>query len=272
MTLTATIANLLSEDGLSEATEEARGRVKADASDKTARHLYIDLLVLAGDFERADAQCNVASTLSPDDAVGFGLLRNELRGMAARNAWFDEGAVPGFPGGPTDLDKIALALAVANRDGDREQAQAALAMLEERRGEASMLWNGKTVADFRDLDDRMPHALEAITSGGAYVWIDLSRIASVTLEPIARPRDFAYRRAELVLRDGASAPVLLPAIYHGTRDAPALLLGRETDWVEEKTGITTGRGQRCFLAGDELAPIHETISIAGASQQEMADG
>lgn len=274
MTLAANIARLLGENALSEATEEARGKVKSAPSDRTARHLYIDLLILAGEYEKADAQCNVASTLAPEDAVGFGLLRRELRGMAARRAWFEDGAVPTFPGVPTELDRLALALAVALREGEEAQARDGLAALEAARGERSLQWNGKAVPDFRDLDDRTPHALEAITSGGSYMWIDFSRIASLKIEPIARPRDLAFRRAELGLSDGASAPVLLPAIYHGTFGDPQLLLGRQTDWVEEPGGITTGRGQRCFLSGDELVTLHETAALGdpNATGRVAADG
>lgn len=97
-------------------------------------------------------------------------------------------------------------------------------------------------------------------TGGSYLWIDFSRITAVRIEPIARPRDLAFRRAELELVDGASAPVLLPAIYHGTTGAK-LLLGRETEWVDEATGITTGRGQKCFLAGDDLVSFHDLKSL-----------
>ena len=272
MTTAGKIATFLADDDLAGATQQARELVKASPSDKSARHLYIDLLILAGDYEKADAQCNVASTLSPDDAVGFALLRNELRGMAARRAWFETGAVPDFPGGPTDTDKAALALGIIHREGG--EAASALAALEDARGEHALYWNDRQVSDFRDLDDRTAHALEAITSGGSYMWIDFARIASVKIEPITRPRDFAFPHAQLTLLDGASASVMLPAVYEGTVDDPKLLLGRGTDWVDESTGITTGRGQRCFLAGDALVAIHETtvIGTQPLKQETNADG
>jgi type VI secretion system protein ImpE len=266
MTLSKKIATLLGENALAIALDEARGGVKSDPSDKEARHLYIDLLILSGQFEKADAQCSLAATFSPQDTMGFALLRNQLRAMAAREAWFESGAVPSFPGGPTSLDRAALDMALVAREGEAA-AQSALSGFDDQRGERPIYWNGKKVTDFRDLDDRLPHALEVLMTGGAYLWVDFSRVASVTVEPIERPRDLAYRRAELSLKDGATAPVLLPAIYHGTRDDPALLLGRETQWVEEN-GITTGRGQRCFLAGDELVSFHDARSFGVEAEGE----
>lgn len=260
MTLPAQIAELLSQEKLDEALAAAKAHVRSVPSDRDGRYIYIDLLVLAGEYERADAQCNVASTLAPEEAMGFTLLRNQLRAMAAREAWFESGAAPQLPQGPSPLDRVALRLGVAHRAG--EAAGEALAALEEERGERSMLWNGRRVDDLRDLDDRTPHALEVIMTGGAYLWVDFAKIASVRLEPIARPRDLAFRRAELLLAGGGTAPVLLPAIYYGTDADPALRLGRRTEWVEEETGITTGRGQRCLLAGDDIVSFHDTTEIS----------
>ncbi len=261
MTLSESIARLLSENALDEALDAAKAHLKAKPSDQDARNLYIDLLVLAGDYERADNQCGLAVTFAPDATMGFALLRNELRGMAARNAWFETGAVPEFPQGPSELDKLAVKVGIAHREGNGDEATAELQRLEELRGERAILLNGKRIDDFRDLDDSTPHALEVIMTGGAYLWIDFAKIAELTIEPIARPRDLAFRRAELSLIDGAVAPVLLPAIYHGTGADDRLRLGRETEWVEEPTGITTGRGQRSFLAGDDLASFHDTESL-----------
>ncbi|WFS04181.1 type VI secretion system accessory protein TagJ [Rhizobium tumorigenes] len=261
MTLSESISEALGRDALDEALQAAKAHIKAKPSDQDARHLYIDLLILTGDYERADNQCGLAATFAPEATMGFALLRNMLRGMAAREAWFATGAVPEFPGGPSDLDKLALRIGIANRTGDSGDTQKTLALLEEQRGELAMTWNGKPVSDFRDLDDRMPHALEVIMSGGGYLWVDFSKIAAIAVEPIARPRDLAFRSAELSLTDGAVASVLIPAIYPGSGSDDKLRLGRETLWVEEPTGITTGRGQRCFLAGDDLVSFHDMQNL-----------
>lgn len=264
MTLSAKIAEALRENALDDAIDQVKAHLKVTPGDKDTRHLFIDLLILAGDYARADAQCNLAATFAPDDTMGFALLRNQLRAMAARSAWFNKAAAPDFPNGPTALDQAALMVAIAHRGGSSETAEE-LQSLEEIRGERPMSWNGRPVSDFRDLDDRIPHALEVIMTGGAYLWIDFSRIAAVRLEPISRPRDLAFRTAELELAEGASAPVLLPAIYHGTTGAK-LLLGRETEWIDEPTGITTGRGQKCFLAGDDLVSFHDLETLEAVSR------
>lgn len=264
MTLFQQVSGHLAEGELDAALAMAKSALRTNPSDPQLRHIYIDLLIISGDYERADNQCGLAVTFQPDAVMGFALLRNQLRGMAARDAWFREGAVPDFPGGPTDLDQLALKLSIADRQGDTDATKTMLDELEALRGDRFMRINGKDVADFRDLDDRIPHALEVIMSGGAYLWIDFSRIALLRIEPMRRHRDIAFRQAELTLTDGAVAPVLLPAIYHQANAPDAQnLLGRSSDWQTLPTGLTVGQGQRCFLAGEQLLAFSEIQEIGG---------
>ncbi|HXV30784.1 MAG TPA: nitrogen fixation protein, partial [Sinorhizobium sp.] len=157
MTLAARVAQFLVDDALFDAVELAKSHVKSAPTDKEARHIYIDLLILVGEYERADAQCNLAAGFAPEDTMGFALLRNQLRAMAARDAWFVNAAVPEFPQGPSQLDKVAIKLGLAHRARTASEATAALEELDAQRGERAILLNGERVSDIRDLDDRIPH-------------------------------------------------------------------------------------------------------------------
>lgn len=261
MSVASEIAELVGADDLDGAIDRAGSRVRDAPKDAGARGLLIDCLILAGDYERADKHCALAASLAPEDAIGFARIRAELRAMAAREAFYETGAVPDFPGGPSDSDQLALRLSIAVRENNPETVIGAAAALEEARGTRPMNVDGRPVDDLRDMDDRVPHALEVLTSGGSYLWIDLDRLSSLMLHPMERPRDLAFRRAELKLIDGSVGPVLVPMIYHGTANAPGLRLGRRTAW-EEASGITVGRGQRCFLTGDRMSPAHEIATLA----------
>ncbi|MBK1623984.1 type VI secretion system accessory protein TagJ [Afifella marina] len=265
MMIADTIADYLDKNALEEAIEHAGAAVRETPQDRKTRGLFIDLLILAGAYERADKQCALATSLDPEEAVGLGRLRAELRAMAARDAFFETGAVPDFPGGPSERDQLALKLSIAHREADRDTALATLEALETARGSQAMTVNGTAVQDFRDCDDRIPHALEVLTSGGAYLWIDFERIQTLSVAPMTRPRDLAFRPAELGLTDGSAGPILLPIIYHGADAGPALRLGWETAWDECPSGIIVGRGQRCFLAGDALMAAREIESLGQAA-------
>ncbi len=272
MSLNTDIARLLDADALTDAVDAARAHIKTTPADRAARSLYIDLLILTVDYAKADAQCALAQALAPEDAFGFTALRQALRAMEARQAWFESGAVPDFPGGPSPLDELALRSAVALRGGDVTAAADAIAEIDELRGEVAMTLNGRPVADIRDLDDRTPHALEVLTGAGRYLWVDFRRIASLTVAPIARPRDLAFREAKVTLVDGANASVLLPATYHGGSEEAIYRLGRQTDWIDAHAPLVTGIGQRCFLAADELMPFHDMTSLAAGAEMRMDAG
>ncbi|THF47764.1 type VI secretion system accessory protein TagJ [Allorhizobium terrae] len=246
---------------LEDVLEQVKAALKAAPTDHDIRHLYIDVLILSGQYERADQQCDLAAKFQPADAVGFSILRQQIRAMAARQAWFETGAVPDFPSGPTDLDQMALKLGLAIRDGALDLAVDIVAQMEDARAACPMIYNGKSVADWRDLDDRIPHALEVLTTGGAYLWVDFRKIENVSVEPIARSRDLAFRPAQLTLNGGAVASVLLPAVYHSSSRNPALQLARETAWEDLAAGLVVGQGQKCFLADDEIVSLHEVSEL-----------
>jgi type VI secretion system protein ImpE len=274
MTTPQRIAERLSADELTEAVAEAQAALRAKPGEARLRHLLIDLLILSGDLLRADAQAATAATLNPADAVGLGMLRGEIRGMHARAEWYRSGALPSFPNGLSEADAAALRLGVALRENDGEGARAAADVLEHLTEGVSVSWNGAAQQAFRDLDDRLPHAFEAITTGGAYLWIGFSTVASLRLKPVARPRDLAFPRAELVLRDGSASQVLLPALYDPGEAIldDALRLGRRTDWRELPGGLVAGLGQRCFLVGDAVEPLLEARSIGSANVAEAVHG
>lgn len=74
------IASLLDDADLAQAMDAVKAELKTAASDHDLRHLYIDLLILAGDYEKADSQCELAVRFQPQDAVGFRCCASESVG------------------------------------------------------------------------------------------------------------------------------------------------------------------------------------------------
>ncbi|WP_208354168.1 type VI secretion system accessory protein TagJ [Pseudaestuariivita rosea] len=268
----SSLSDLLSNNDLEGAIAAASAQVKEHPDQAEPRVVLADLCVCSGDLEKAETHLKMASRISPDEAVALASYRNYLRGLYARNRWFEEAAVPEFPQGPTDCDKLATKIGLALRDGDGDAAKALLDQLDDLRGEVAVHWNGEPAEDFRDLDDRIPHALEALTTGGSYLWVDFTLIQSLDFAAAERPRDLALRKARMTLTDGASAEVLIPATYYGATGV-AHQLGRQTDWVEQPGGLVTGQGQRAFLVGDEMKDIMGAESIGFVHvKAEVANG
>lgn len=264
------ITAALNDDRLSDAVTLAAAAVKASPQDVTARQLLAALAVLSGDLARAEAQASMAARLAPADAVSFGLFRQHLRGLHARRAWWQDSALPAFPGGASEADRAAIALNVALRAGDGAAVAQTSKALEALRGTRPGHWNGVAVDDLRDLDDRLPHAVEAVSAGGNYLWIDMAKIARITLRPVASPLDLALRPARVGLTDGAEADLMLPAIYPAP-DTAARQLGRETDFIESH-GVMIGQGQRAWLVGDDMQGFLGAELISFDDNSGGADG
>lgn len=241
------------------AVDAALAAVKAQPANVDARRLLIDLLIVAGDFERADKQADILSKTSVELALGMGLLRGRLRAASARIAWFREEAVPAFPEGPTPRDEAAIQLAIARRTDDGvAEALASTTALSETAGITA---NGAAVESFRDADDRIPHALEVLCTNGSYMWVDFDLIENVDFAEVKAVRDLVWRPTKLTLRDGSETDVVTCATYYADSPSDGELLARVTDWVDGADGVVTGRGQKAFLAGDEAIYAADLASL-----------
>jgi type VI secretion system protein ImpE len=236
---------------ISGAVNLALETVKSAPKDTDARRLLIDLLILSADFERADKQADILSNTAGDLTLGMALLRGRLRAAKAREAWFRDGAVPVFPGEPTPRDQIAMLLGVALREGDATRISEALLAMTTISQTSGLSINGNRVAEFRDVDDRLPHAVEVLCSDGSYMWVDFDRIETIKFNPVSSVRDLVWRPAKLRLNDGSETDVVVCVTYCSATQSDEEKLARITNWKELAGGAVVGVGQKAYLAGDD---------------------
>ena len=259
------ISQWLDEGDLAAAIAEATATIKAAPADTTTRGLLGELLCLSGQLERADTHFGLIATQDPGAAMGASLLRKLIRAEAARSDWHQAGRLPEVLGETgTDLRRYVEA-GVALRLGEPQRAGELLAEVEAARMPRAGRCNDVPFDDFRDIDDRYGGFFEVLTGAGDYRWVAVDAVRRIRFTPPRRPRDLMWREAELDLTDDLSGTVYLPAIYIGAhQDDDMLRLGRTTAWVEAAPGLVWGKGQRCFLVGDEsVAALDlETIEFA----------
>jgi type VI secretion system protein ImpE len=245
----------------------ANAAVRRNPGDIGARVLLSELLLFAGNIERADVILDAAGKADPTAAVVAAEFRQLLRAETARRQLRTEGRVPEFLGEPPAALRSALAARVAFREGDLAEAGRQAAEAETLRPRvAGMLKQegGETeFDDFRDVDDLCAGFFEVLTTTGKYFWIPTERVASIVLHPPKRPRDLAWRRATISVNDGPDGEVYIPAIYDsGLSDlADDYRLGHATDWTGDEPGPVRGIGQRDFLAGEEAFAIMQIAEL-----------
>jgi len=238
----------------------AVARVKAAPRDSGLRWLLAELQLIAGDTERADRALDAVIADEPGPAVLE--FRRVLRAAELRAQTLRDGRVPKFQGDdPTPAQRAAMRALTLARAGDLAGAAAAAAEAEAERPRVSGVANGTPFDDFRDADDLFAPQIEVLTSGGEYMWIPTERIASLSFEPVRRPRDLVLRRTELSMKDGQDGLVFLPATYGWSGlISDALKLGRETSWSDGE-GPVRGSGQRLFLIGEDAVAANDLSTI-----------
>jgi type VI secretion system protein ImpE len=240
-------------------------QVKAAPKDEDARRLFIDLLIVQGDFERADKQADILSNTAGALTLGLSLLRGRLRAAKARELWFTEGAVPAFPDGPTERDTLAMQLGVSMRGGNAAEIKRDLDLLASASQTNAMTVNEMNGVELRDADDRVPHAIEVLCSNGSYMWVDFDRIERLEFAPVKSIRDLAWRPANLILKGASETDVVICNTYFATKQTAGERLSRTTDWDEMAGGVITGRGQKTYLAGEDALYALELNLLAKSS-------
>ena len=264
---------LFHEGNLADALMAANAAVRKTPTDIGARVLLAELLVFAGNIERADVVLDACADLDPTAALVVAEFRQLLRGETARRQLFSEGRVPEFLGEPTAAQRLSLAAVVALRGGDTQEAGKLAAQAEDVRGHANGTVRGETFDDMRDGDDLLASCFEVITTTGKYFWIPPHRVMLIEFHPMKRPRDLYWRRASMQVAGGPDGDVYLPMIYPPINVQPgasaadaltdALRLGRATDWSQAgQGGPTRGLGAVTLLVGDETLTWAEMDKVS----------
>ncbi len=250
--LSKEIAKLLDENLLGEAVICSLAYIKRKPMDFEARRLLIDLLIVDGDYERADKQADILSNTVEDFALGMGLLRGRLQAASARKNWFLKGEVPAFPQGPTRRDKQAMRLWTDFLTKDEKAVEESLEKLSRISETHNLFVNRKKAATFRDADDRISHALEILCTDGNYMWVDFDLVSKIEFYPINSVRDLVWRGAKLTLKGGSQSDVVVCTTYFADDTTNSAKLARETDWMTLMAGMVTGIGQKIFVNDDDV--------------------
>src|SRR4051812_32731776 len=94
---------------LDAALASANDAVRKSPGDINARVLLAELLIFAGNLERADRLLDAASAIDPSADVVIAEFRQLLRAEIARRQFWQQGRVPEILGTPTASEQALLA-------------------------------------------------------------------------------------------------------------------------------------------------------------------
>ncbi|HJQ68322.1 MAG TPA: type VI secretion system accessory protein TagJ [Blastocatellia bacterium] len=248
-----TTAKELFEAGrLQAAIDEVTNRVKANPNDTQQRILLFELLLFAGEWDRAERHADVIAHQSMEAGLGVQVYRNNIKSERDRSRLFSDGLRPHFIGDPPAYVELHLSAINRIREGNIAEARETLDRAEEDRPAFAGAFNGQRFSDFRDYNDVVGPVLEAIVQD-QYTWIPFEQITSLEIEAPKQLRDLVWTSARIETTDGTSGEIYIHTLYEGSGLNPSDLvrLGRMTDWKDAGADLYLASGLRLFLIDGE---------------------
>ncbi|QEH33818.1 ImpE protein [Aquisphaera giovannonii] len=231
--------------------------VRSHPLDQAKRVFLFELLMFAGDLERARRQAEAFQFEDMDLERAAANYRRLVDSEQARRDVFERGTAPGFFGEHSQHLRLRLEAVNCLRVGNTGEAASLLARAEEAMPAVVGSLNGQPFHALRDADDLFGGVLE-VMANGRYFWVGLDQVRVAAMNPPSFPRDLLYIPTHLELESEAGE-VFLPALYPGSHahDDEAVRLGRLTDWKTLEDDLTLGVGLHTYLRDDDAATILE---------------
>jgi type VI secretion system protein ImpE len=217
---------------LESAIEALGGELRSNPTDTQRRVFLFELLVFAGQYDRADKQLDILAKGGPDNELAVLPYRAALQGERIREHMFSTGDFPQSPA-PAPV---------------------------------SGTLNGRPFASIEDADPRVGARLE-LMAGGRYMWIPFAYVQALHQDPPKQLRDLRWTPARVssstAVKEVELGEVLLPALtpMAWKQEDPELRLGRATDWEEAPDGDYLPVGQKLLRVDGELIPLLEVRDL-----------
>jgi type VI secretion system protein ImpE len=246
---------------LKAAIDAQLAKVKSKPADQGARLFLFELFLFSGDLDRARKQLDVLKYDNPAHEAAIAQFRAALTSEATRREVFAGTATPKWLMEMPEHVPMRLEAVKLMAQGQTAEAKAKFDTANAAVPALKGTFNGKPFEGIYDADERFGTVIEVFGTSGLYSWVPLDLVESITMNPPSRPLDVLYRPANLVLRDGPTGDVLIPALYPDSYNSPdeELKLGRATEWTSGE--ICTGLGVKVHFNGDAQLDFHKWREI-----------
>jgi type VI secretion system protein ImpE len=250
---------------LTEAIDAQIAVVKSQPADNGQRMFLFELLVFAGDLDRADRQINAIQYREPElDAAVLDYRKNLAAERARRQVFAGQGQ-PEFLRPATESIRLRLLGLQKLAAGALTEAADACHQANDQVPPVRGTLNGNAFDGLRDGDDCLGSVLE-VYAHGQYFWLPVEEIGTLTMNAPRFPRDLLWIPAHLELQAGDGGSVFVPALYPGTdQEADSQIkLGRLTEWRGDS--LVRGVGAKEFYVGAEPTGILDWRNLVVAAE------
>ncbi len=223
---------LYREGKLREAIKALGEEVRSNPLDAKRRTFLFELLLFAGEYDRAEKQLDFLAGANAEASAGTMLYRSALHAERTRQSMFSNRETP-----PVKQETVF---------GGH--------------------WNGTAFGEISDSDPRIGANLEVFLAG-SYTWIPIHYLRRLEIEPPAGLRDLMWARARVEtspeFRLQELGEVLLPALCPlSSRHADETVhLGRESVWETDDVYGEIPYGAKIMVIDGVDVPLLEIRSV-----------
>lgn len=234
--------------------KDLQAAVKKDPADAKLRIFLAQLLMLQGDWDRAVNQLKVVAEVDAGALPMAHAYSTAIQCERLRKDVFAGTRGPLLFGEPEPwIAQLMQSLALQGQGKAQQAAELRAQAFDAAPATAGTL-NGAPFEWIADADSRLGPVLEVLLNG-AYYWVPLHRVTSVTVEPPSDARDLVWVPAQFQWSNGGEAMGLIPVRYPGSEQSAdaAIRLARKTEWQEVGPDTYFGSGQRVLTTdGPEI--------------------
>ena len=236
--------------------------VRKAPRDGKLRTFLFQMFCVTGEWDRALTQLSVAAELDPLAYPMSQAYQAAIRCEILREKVFRGERSPTVLGDPGEWLPLLMEATRLLSIGQFEEAMRLRdAAFDAAPGSGGRL-NDTEFEWIADSDPRMGPVLEVFLNGN-YMWVPYFRIKAIHIEPPADLRDQVWMPVRFTWINEGEAIGFIPTRYPGTLDtkAPALMLSKQTDWVEPAPGWSVPVGQRVLVTDTEETALMDVRSL-----------
>ena len=256
-----TAENLLHAGDPAGALQLLQDKIRKQPADAKLRIFLFQLLAITGQWQRAQAQLEIAGQLDSEAAPMVQAYREAINCELHREAVFEGKSKPLIFGEPEDWVAALVEAQQAFANGEMELFSTLNAQAFEAADTRSGKINDETFSWLADADQRFGPVFEFIFNG-QYYWVPMSRVQKLHTDKPTDLRDLVWLPAEVTWTNGGKIMVMIPARYPRLEGVSGPgLMSRRTDWESHSDDIVEGTGQRVLATDQQDYSILQVRSI-----------
>lgn len=221
------------------------------------RALFVQVLCLEGEWERAAAQADALLKLNPASALFCTTVTRLIEAEQLREQVFAGKRAPEWSGAqPAYAADVCAALQAYGCGNTAAAAEATRRVMDALEPAAATLDGAAPQPWLIDADARLTGVVEYLKDGH-YCLVAQSEIKSIELAAPSHPVELLWPHVRICLRSGEVLVGRTTGRYPlvGAAKEPALQMMKESAWQEAAENLYLGSGQHCWATEEGVVPL-----------------